>query len=242
MKLTRWLFEEVEQTEQQRKLGVINDFVEDILNSSRLFVGTVIKQPDDESWILKTNFNNQPGIDLYLTYSYKWSEQINVFEINRNNKKYYKQYSSMKIKPELNTEDGSFQEWLRSYFKELLGMFESMFELQKELPQRHEEIIEFLRQQPNKFQLVGYSSSDKLVEFNIINNPNIHHTAIIGAKLSVSEADSRTRVRFIFQEEDGEELLGTIMLRKGESFEQGFLKDWPWIESQIEAMFVGDRD
>jgi transposase-like protein len=148
----------------------------------------------------------------------------------------------MKIKPELNTKDGSFQQWLTGYFSELLTMFESMFELQRELPKRHQEVVEFLKQQPNRFQLVGYSSSDKLVEFNIINNPNIHHTAVIGAKLSVSEADRRTRVRFIFQEEDGDEILGTILLRRAESFEQGFLKDWPWIESRIENMFVGDRD
>ena len=249
MKLTGWLFEEQEQTEQQRKLGVINDLVEDILNNSRLFLSSVVKQPDDDkTWILQTDFNNQPGVDLYLTYSNGWFEQINVFQTDRDKRnRRYKDFSSMKIKPELNTEDGSFQQWLTGYFQELLGMFEAMSELQRELPRRHQEVVEFLKQQPNRFQLVGYSSSDKLVEFNIINNPNIHHTAIITAKLSVLLDEGRkikvqTRVRFIFQEEDDEEILGTILLRREESFEQGFLKDWPWIELRIEDMLIGDRD
>ena len=246
MKLTGWLFEEQEQTEQQRKLGVISDLVEDILNNSRLFSSSVVKEPDDDkTWILQTDFNNQSGVDLYLTYSNGWSEQINVFQTDRDKRnRRYKDFSSMKIKPELNTEDGSFQEFITGYFSELLGMFESMSELQRELPRRHQEVVEFLKQQPNRFQLVGYSSSDKLVEFNIINNPNIHHTAVITAKLSVLLDEGRkikvqTRVRFIFQEEDDEEILGTILLRREESFEQGFLKDWPWIESRIEDMFVG---
>lgn len=247
MKLTGWLFEEQEQTEQQTKLGVINDLVYDIFGN-HVFFPEIKPGHDERTWILKTGFNDRHDVNLYLTYSYEWTDQISVFQSGRNGHEgKYKNFSSMKIKPELNTKDGSFQQWLTGYFSELLAMFESMFELQRELPKRHQEVVEFLKQQPNRFQLLGYSSSDKLVEFNIINNPNIHHTAVITAKLSISLDEGRkikvqTRVRFIFQEEDDEEILGTILLRREESFEQGFLKDWPWIESRIENMFVGDRD
>jgi|CXWK01.1.fsa_nt_gi hypothetical protein len=245
MKLIGWLFEEQEQTEQQRKLGVINDLVYDILGSHTFFP-EIKRGHDERTWILKTGFNGRHDVNVYLTYSYEWTNQINVFQSGRNgHERKYKNFSSMKIKPELNTEDSSFQEFITGYFSELLAMFESMFELQRELPKRYQEVVEFLGQQPNKFNLVYYSpqyNPTKSIEFTIINNPKVHHTALIEIKLSVSEGDSRTRIRFYFMEEDGEELLGTIMLRREETFEQGFLKDWPWIESRIENMFVGDRD
>lgn len=68
MKLTGWLFEEQEQTEQQRKLGVVNDFVYEIFGNHTFFP-SIKEGNDDKTWILKTDFNNQPGVDLYLTYS-----------------------------------------------------------------------------------------------------------------------------------------------------------------------------
>jgi len=255
IKLNKWLFELDQQVVEEpqpdivpleEKLMLVNDAVEEHLNTNHLFSTAHLDptRPEKDTWILVPNFYNTDEINpvnLYLTYSTMFNEVLNVF-LSKKTSVSHRTVLSVDIgkilseHPEFVTYEG-FRRLLNQIMADIIKKVEEHTELNKLGPSLQDEIYEYLSSRP-KFRVV--SSPGEPIEFNILGNPRIYYGAIVEVKIKTMTDESKIRVRFYFNEADGPDLLGVMTVTKDDSFEKVFEENWPEIERDIESRFNED--
>ncbi len=253
MKLTGWLFEEQENQNYafdfNVKKSLIDDFVEGVLKTQSLFTTA---QPDEEQsgldfgrWLLIENFYNSNkinSINLYLTYSKSFGEILSVFLSTKRNGQ-FKDIIRLDLgkllieQPEINTYEG-FNKLLLGLGNLITEKIEQYKELVNRVPVVEQEIYDYLSSQPGKFRVLTSSP----ISFNIVNNPRIFDDALVEVTINPATDKAITRIRFLFNEPDGEDWVGVIRLTREETFKQIFEREWPEIEREIESRFAGDEE